>query len=60
MVADGILTTIQAEIEKLHRYLDKRRDALLDELATIERIRGIHPTTKELRKWWREGGLGSD
>ena len=58
MVANGILTAMQAEIEKLTRYLEDRRNALLRELAGVEKALGITPTTKELREMWYKGRFG--
>lgn len=58
MVADGVLTAIQAEIERWRRYLEDRRNALLRELAGVEKALGITPTTKELREMWYKGRFG--
>ena len=60
MVANGILTAMQVEIEKLTHYLEDRRNALLRELAGVEKALSITPTTKELREMWYKGRIKRD
>ena len=43
------MTTAQLR-QALETLLDLRREALLNELAGIEKMRGIHPTTREMRR----------
>lgn len=39
-------------MQRIDRIQLGRRDALLVELAAIEKDQKIYPTTKQLREWW--------
>jgi len=44
--------------DDIRQMLENRRDALLRELAGIEKQLAIAPTTRQLRQWWRNAGRG--
>lgn len=55
MVASSEPSPLQIELERFRRYLEDRRDALLRELAGVEKALNIQPTTKKLREMWYKG-----
>lgn len=39
-----------------HDYLRRRREVLLCEVAHIEAMLSVRPTTANIRAWWRRAG----